>query len=151
MFADRANNRLRALALGEYGAAQLDAGRPADALHSLSEAHRLLSKSLIHGSADLSDIDIDITRAARARGCAGGDRGGAGGGRLLAARRPRAARDRVALLWQVKALAASGHLDDARRGLQQATTILAASGTPKDRGFLEQVRRIVPGRAAVRG
>jgi len=152
VFADRANSRLRALALGEYGAAQLDAGRPADALRSLSDAHKLLSKSLIHGSPDLSDIDIDIARAQLALGDAQAATAAAQEAagywlRVGPARRETG----VALLWQVKALAASGHLDDARRGLQQATTILAASGTPKDREFLEQVRRIVPGHAAVRG
>jgi tetratricopeptide (TPR) repeat protein len=141
-FADSPPERQRALALAELGHVLLAGGRHAEALEPLQQARTLLLKSQRNGSPDLADISVDIARAqiSLARpdmAVAAADDAVAFWSRFDPNHRDTG----VALLWQARALAASGQQENAADAVGRAGSILASSSLPADRALLQQTRR----------
>ena len=95
-----------------------------------------------NGSPDLADIALDITQAQLALGRATEARVAADEAVAFWTRFDPNQRDTgVALLWQARAMAASGQPEDAATAVDRATRILASSSLPADRALLQQTQR----------
>jgi tetratricopeptide (TPR) repeat protein len=134
--------RLRALALGELGEALVTAGRAEESLPILREAQTILRQELPNDSPDLADIALNLARAHLALGRANDALEPARYAVAFWSGFDSKQRDTgVALLWQSRALAASGQAQSAADAVRQASAILASTSLPADRALLHQTQR----------
>jgi serine/threonine-protein kinase len=137
-----AGNFQHAASLGSLGQALLASGRAADSLEFLQQARTLYLRHMRNGSPDLADIALHIAQAELALGRAAKAKAAADEAVAFWTRFDPNQRDTgVALLWQARALAASGQSQDAAVAVGRAAGILASSGLPADRTLLQQTQR----------
>ena len=150
-FADAASERPRAVALAGLGDALVTAGRAEESLAVSKEARTLLLKEQRNGSPELADIAVNIARAQIALGHA--DEALAPAEEAAAFWRsfdPNHRSTGIALLWQARALAATGDASKAADVLRQARDILATAGLRADQTLLAQTREEMRGAPIVR-
>jgi serine/threonine-protein kinase len=130
-----------ALAYADLGNALLAAGRVEESLGMLEKAQSHLLESQLNGSPDLADVDVDI---ARARIALGHPDQAVAPAREAAEFWSRFAPDHrntgVALLWQSRALAATGNVAEAAGAMRRAAAILATAGLPVDQAAVTQMQ-----------
>jgi serine/threonine-protein kinase len=132
----------RALALEDLGNGLLAAGEAQEALTTLQRARTLLLSIQHNGSPDLADIYVDISRSALALGNPAEALGVTQEAAAFWLRfDPSNRHTGLALLWQARALAATGDTDKSAAVLRRATAVLATSVVASDRALLFDTRR----------
>ena len=135
----------RAVGLADLGNALVTAGRYFEALDVLREARSSLLEAQHNGSPDLADISIDIARAQMA--LSRPDEAVAASAEAVTFWNRFESRERaagLALLWHGRALAAAGDTRSAARALNEASDILAVTGSATDQAIVEQAQRGLP-------